>query len=78
MMIIKLAFLALVIYSIATAEPSQQFAMFQGAKAFVTSVQTACTRSSSPCTQALAFVREAVVPQNVTKPATSTPGQSER
>lgn len=72
MLIIKLAFLALAIYSIATADHSQQLAMFHGAQAFVTSLRS--TRASSPCTQALAFVGEAVVPDHPKKPVNSALG----
>lgn len=58
--IVKLTLLGLAAYSVFTAAPSQQLAMYEGAKAFAQSIQDACTRSASPCSQGIQFAKSLV------------------
>lgn len=50
-LIFKLLVLATVVYAVATAPLSDKLVMLEGAKAFGRSLQDACTRPGSPCTQ---------------------------
>jgi hypothetical protein len=54
---IKWALVALFAYSVVTATPAQQLAMYQGGRALADAIIDACTRDASPCTQAIAAMR---------------------
>jgi hypothetical protein len=58
--IVKLTLVALVAYSVFTAAPSQQLAMYEGVKAFAHAIQDACTRAASPCSQGIQFAKSLV------------------
>ena len=46
--VFKLALVAILAYAIATARPTQQVAVIQGARALGKAVVAACTREGSP------------------------------
>lgn len=50
-LIFKLVVLAVIVYAIATAPLSDKLVMLEGAKAFGRSIQDACSRPGSPCTE---------------------------
>jgi hypothetical protein len=58
---IKLAFLALAIFAIYSATPEERIVMYEGAKAFGSSVVAMCTRPESPCTVGIAHAKRALV-----------------
>ena len=54
--VLKFGLLALLAYVIATAAPTQQVAIIQGARALGDAVIDACTREGSPCRRAIALL----------------------
>ena len=59
--VLKFGLLALLAYVIATAAPTQQVAIIQGARALGDAVIDACTREGSPCRRAIALLQSAFV-----------------
>jgi hypothetical protein len=59
--VLKFGLLALLAYVIATAAPTQQVAIIQGARALGDAVIDACTRDASPCRRAIALLQSAFV-----------------
>ena len=59
--VFKFGLLALLAYAIATAAPTQQGAMIQGARALGEAVIDACTRAGSPCRRAIALLQSTFV-----------------
>jgi hypothetical protein len=57
--VFKLALVALLAYAIATATPTQQIAVMQGARAVGEAAIDACTREGSPCQRAIALLQSA-------------------
>jgi hypothetical protein len=57
--VFKLALVALLAYAIATATPTQQLAVMQGARAVGEAAFDACTREGSPCQRAIALLQSA-------------------
>ena len=55
--LVKLSLAGLVIFSIGTAPAEEKADMFVGARAFIRSLVSACTRQGSPCTEVITFVR---------------------
>lgn len=58
--VFKLALVAILVYAIATARPTQQVAVIQGARALGKAVVAACTREGSPCQRAIALLKSAL------------------
>ena len=57
--LLKVGLLALLAYAIATAAPTQQAAMLEGARALGEAVVGTCTREGSPCQRGIALLQVA-------------------
>jgi hypothetical protein len=55
--LLKVGLLAVLAYAIATAAPTQQAAMLEGARALGEAVVDTCTRDGSPCQRAMALLQ---------------------
>ena len=58
--VFKLALVALLAYAIATATPTQQVAVIQGARALGEAVVAACTREDSLCQRGIGLLTSAL------------------
>jgi len=70
--VLKFGLLALLAYATATAAPTQQVAMIQGARALGDAVVDACTREGSPCRRGIAWLQSTFVSPGVPKNTNKT------